>query len=322
MVRLSRSSLLVVAIASLGLSASAAADPRPKSTAEVKEADRLVEEGKKLGEDGNPEAALEKFREAERLTRRPVHLCNIGIAYETMKNLPLALLYLERCREKADSFPKWLAAKHGEVIAELARTHAPVEIRVKPSKAKIRVSALGSDEPITSGERIFLPRGTWQVVAKRKGYTPGEATIEVSNLAGQRLSLSLDREPGAVAAEPDDVETTDEIDGSGGGGGRAAGWVVLGTGLVSAGVGGYFHLRSLDARDKARDLPPGPEFERTHDKYERDGWIAVGAYGVGAVCVGVGMYLLLRRTSEADEDPAVAVAIANGDVMLSFSLRH
>ena len=156
MVRLIRSSWLPLAVLVLALTPRpAGADPRRddgdkrpegsrKSKAE-KKADRLLAEGKKLGEDGQPEKALAKFREAERAYSRPVHLCNIGIAYETMGNLPLALLYLERCREKAQSFPKWLAAKHGEVAAELARTHAPVEVRVRPRKAKISVSAFGDD---------------------------------------------------------------------------------------------------------------------------------------------------------------------------------
>src|SRR5688500_7802552 len=137
MERLIRRWLPLAALVLALTSRPASADPRPdgeknkKSKAE-KKADRLLAEGKKLGEDGQPEKALARFREAERAFSRPVHLCNIGIAYETMGNLPLSLLYLERCREKAQSFPKWLAAKHGEVAAELARTHAPVEFRVNP----------------------------------------------------------------------------------------------------------------------------------------------------------------------------------------------
>lgn len=309
----------------------ASADPRPsseksqsekgqsgkskKSKAE-KKADRLLAEGKKLGEDGEPEKALEKFREAERAFSRPVHLCNIGIAYETMGNLPLSLLYLERCREKAQSFPKWLAAKHGEVAAELARTHAPVEIIVNPRRAKVRVSAFGDDEPLVSGERVFLPRGEWTVVATRKGYQEREATVTVRNLAGQRLDVSLDRVPGAAG-------DGDEEGGGGGGSGRVAGGLLIGLGAVSIGGGAFFHYQSLNARDDARTLPPGPEFDERRAEYKRDGWIAVGAYAAGAVCVGVGTYLLLRRGGDPEEGSRVAVSIApGGDFMVSLSFAR
>lgn len=297
----------------------ASADPRPeskkakKSKAE-KKADRLLAEGKKLGEDGEPEKALEKFREAERAFSRPVHLCNIGIAYETMGNLPLSLLYLERCREKAQSFPKWLAAKHGEVAAELARTHAPVEIMVRPRRAKIRVSAFGDDEPLVSGERVFLPRGDWTVIATRKGYVEREATVTVKNLAGQRLDVSLDREAGYAG---------DRDDEGGGSSGRVAGGLLIGLGAVAIGGGAFFHYRSLNARDDARTLPPGPAFDEKRADYKRDGWIAVGAYATGAVCVGVGTYLLLRRGSDPDEDSRVALSIGpGGDFMVSLSFAR
>lgn len=305
----------------------AAADPRPdgekgqsgkgtKSKAE-KKADRLLAEGKRLGEDGEPEKALAKFREAERAFSRPVHLCNIGIAYETMGNLPLSLLYLERCREKAQSFPRWLAAKHGEVAAELARTHAPVEFRVSPRKAKVRVSAFGDDEPLQSGERVFLPRGEWTVVARRKGYVEREASVQVRNLAGQRLDLTLDREPGAAGDEEE------EVGGGGGGGARVAGGVLMGLGLVGIGTGAFFHYRSVNARDEARTLPPGPAFDEKRADYRRDGWIAVGAYATGAVCVGVGTYLLLRRGDASEEDARVAVSVgASGDFMVSLSFAR
>lgn len=307
----------------LALTAPATADPRsqgpkPKKSKDERRADLLVEQGKVLGEEGHPEQALEKFREAERVFPRAAHLCNIGIAYDTMGNLPLALLYLERCREKAQTFPKWLAAKHGEVIAELTRTHAPVEIRVRPRKAKIRVSALGSNEPVSDGERVFLARGEWTIVARRKGYQTREAVVSITNLAGQRIDLALEREPGGP--EETDVEAEED---SGGGGARAGGWILIAAGAAAAATGGLFHYRSNRARDEARDLPPGPDFDERDAAYRRDGWIAVGAYGTGAVCVGVGLYLLLRSNDGASEDdPAVALAVGGGDFMLSLSFAR
>ena len=97
----------------------------------------------------------------------------------------------------------------------------------------------------------------------------------------------------------------------------------MGIGIVSVGAGALFHYRSVNARDEARTLPPGPEFEERRADYRRDGWIAVGAYGAGAVCVGVGTYLLLRGGGTSEEDARVALSVgAGGDFMVSFSFAR
>jgi hypothetical protein len=298
-----RSLLLILAV--LAVPDAAAADPRA-------EADRLLAEGKALGEAGAPERALEKFRQAERRFPRPVHLCNIGIAYQGMGKLPLALLYLERCRDRARSFPTWLAAKHGEIAAELARTHAPVEIEVEPPAATIRVSALGDDEPLASGERVFLPRGSWQVEVVRSGYRRLHTDVQVSNLAGRRLRLEL--EPGPGAAPRDSPPE---------GAGRPVAWLVMGAGVALAGGGAVLHWRSIDARNDAMSLPPGMAFDERRADYRRFGWFAAGAYATGAACVGVGLFMLLRRGDAGTGDgPEVSLQYGGDDAVLSLSFSR
>lgn len=300
----------------LALSATAHADPRA-------EADRLLAEGKALGEAGRAADAIQKFREAERLLPRAVHRCNIGLAYVKLGKLPLALLYLERCRAGARSFPPWLAQRQGEVASQLAATHAPVEIRITPSEASISVSALDAGEPLRSGERVFLPQGEWRVAAQHDGYLPGETIVRVKNLAGQQVELVLEPHPAArveQSAAPEVRSLQHSAARPASTARRIAPWFALGAGVVSAGAGVLFHLRSLEARRDAVALHAGSEFDDRKADYRRNGWLAAGAYTMGAVGVGLGVYLLLRGRDY--NDAAVEVSLHGSGAMVSLSLAR
>ena len=112
------------------------------------------------------------------------------------------------------------------------------------------------------------------------------------------------------AAEKPAVEKPVEAE-AGGGGSNALGWILLGGGVVSAGAGVLFTLEAFNRQGIAQEADDSDECRAPGSLNEDCGDFSVVAqleiaywvaYGVGAVGIGSGLYLLL-----SDDDTATAV---------------
>ena len=64
-------------------------------------------------------------------------------------------------------------------------------------------------------------------------------------------------------------------------------------------------------------------FDERRADYRRFGWFAAGAYATGAACVGVGLFMLLRRgDAGAGDGPEVSLQYGGDDAVLSLSFSR
>ena len=69
-------------------------------------------------------------------------------------------------------------------------------------------------------------------------------------------------------------------------------WIALGTGIAVATAGGVFHTLALRSKDDANQhSPDSPEFDAALASFRTRRGVAIAAYGVGAIALGVGIYL-------------------------------
>lgn len=322
--------LLVVALAAVTLGAAPAERDRDR-------ADALVRDGAALGQRGEWEAAIARFREASALFPRALDHCNIGLAYVRWGKPAAGWLHLTRCEARAtDTLPRWVAVLREEALTGLADgDYAPVEIVAEPRLAEVRIDAF-PDEVLTTPVTVWLPFGEHAVTVTAPTFEPGEITVSVSGKAPLRRAITLTPTPAPTPDPPDDNATappvaTDPPDDnatpvpsstSGGGGpstlrppptGPPAGWYVSGAGILVAGVGGVLYAVAAGTREDAAALPPGDAFvdKRAAFRRERDASYVLFAVGGAAIATGLVMLAL-----PADDAPAVHVVPVSGGATL------
>jgi hypothetical protein len=94
-VSITRIPLLIAIVVALG--GTAVAQPAPPSPEDLEKAKAAYLEGRRLiDEDKNIEAGVAKFKESYRLSRNPLLLYNIGVAFDQLKQKTLALFYYKK----------------------------------------------------------------------------------------------------------------------------------------------------------------------------------------------------------------------------------
>jgi hypothetical protein len=273
---------------------------------------RANEEGMALAKTNQLEAAIARFKDAEKLVPRFEHHCNAGRAYALRKRWPQAWLFLDDCRVRGGrNVGPWVAALLTQVEGELRQAdHRPV---VLMSEGLVTVSfpSLAADERWrVSGKRtVWLPRTRFDLSLATEmttwaGVVPPKADEFVVNPPPAPIADSQPRdppprpatsEPPVLTPTPDPVAqpavvTTAPLPAVE----SSRPWVgplVLGAvaaaSLISS---GFVYGVARQSLDEANALGPGPGFDAVNSRYERERGAFYSLLGAGGV-LGVAAFI-------------------------------
>jgi hypothetical protein len=156
---------------------------------------------------GDYAGAVHLFKQASGLDARPEYACNVGIAYYKARDLPRAHYFLDGCLAIGGELPPDFLASVRRVFATVeerlrAGDFAPVEIRVSPPQARVIVSSFASDEPITSGRRIYLRVGQHLLLATALRHETRQIAIDLFNTDPRYIEMVLEPFPVEAPAAP------------------------------------------------------------------------------------------------------------------------
>ena len=297
----------------------------------------LASEAEELGRDKRYDAALQRYKEAARLDPdTAAYLCNIGMAYYALANYPRAHLYLSRCHRAHGSWPDNVLEVFRYVESVLQQQdYTPVTIQGTPVGAEVEVSFYRDEGPSAAPITVYLPFARYEVSVRAEGHVPTTLEINAVNRNPQAHSFSLapvsvaaggaeDAGPATGAGEdtaPGGANWGGEV--SGGprddGGASVVPWIVIGSGAAAAAVGGGFFMSALsihsDLEEPLPDERDRPELEqRMQDRQN----VARVLAGVGAVTVGVGVFLLVRDRRERRSSSVTVSGGPTGDGGMVF----
>jgi hypothetical protein len=149
---------------------------------------------------GDYAGAVHLFKQANVLDARPEYACNVGIAYYKARDLPRAHYFLDGCLATGGDLPPDFLASVRRVFTTVeerlrAGDFAPVEIRVSPPQARVIVSSFASDEPITSGRRIYLRVGQHLLLATANRHETRQIAIDLFNTDPRYVEMVLEPFP-------------------------------------------------------------------------------------------------------------------------------
>jgi hypothetical protein len=292
--------------------------PQAASASDRAAAEALWNEGRKLRSEGKIKEACPKFVESYRLDPGLGTLLNMASCHELEGRIATAWgEYRDAAQqaERANDKRKKFAADHAAALE--SRLPHLVIIAVDPvpgltvtrDGVTLGLASLGSPLPVDPGAH--------QISAKAPGYEPFSAQVEVET--GKKLEVkipaltALPPEPDAPVTPGLPVEPPkDRADGSV----RVAGFVVGGVGVAAVAVGAVFGVLSGNQADIAEEncgeekkctTPEGIDAVSKGTNYA---WVSNIGFGVGAVGVILGTYLII--TGGADPEPDAPAAEAAG----------
>jgi hypothetical protein len=283
------------------------------------------EEGLALYEQGNWSAALEHFREAERLYHSPVFALYVA---RTLRNsgrlLEARAAFRELVAERLEaSAPElWRQAQEdGETELAAVEANIPTVVVVVDGGSQATEITV-DDRPAAAGLRVELDPGPHRVVARDRGRVAVRGFTLAAGAREQSIRVAF---PAPSAHLPPAALTPPPR----GSGPYLPGLVVTGVGgavLVAGGVVGLLALKekndTLDGlpascRDKRCPLSEKDEIQPNVDKARHLGTAADVLLVSGAVvtAVGVGMIVLVPS---GDSSVAVLASPRGGAVRLAF----
>ncbi len=293
------------------------AAPSPEAAA-----DALVAEGAALGEQGRWAEAVAKFQAAEARFPRAIHHCNIGLAWSLAERWVAARLALIRCRQRAISeLPAWVDVRTKEVDERLQTgDFVPVALVATPEDAVVRVDGLPK-EVFRVPSTVWVGFGQHRFVISAPGHRTEERTLVLKTRTPVRLAVELSLEPPVpppiapepapepevTAAPPPTEVVTLEASSDTDGGPSIAGVVTVSTGAVALVAGVALHAAASSTRSRANGLTLSEGFTDTKSSFETERAAAAACYGIAAVGLGLGLYLLLAGDDEPTEGPTVSL---------------
>ena len=196
-----RFSLVVLALLAAGRVA--AADPSPAapaadSAAVAPKGDALTRAraAEARARAGDYAAAIVLFKQAYAIDGRAEYACNVGVAYYKARDLPRAQLFLDACLLSGADLPQNFVASVWRVLETVEGRlrqgdYAPIDLRVAPADAEVRVSVFADDEPLIGSRRIWLPVGSHTITARATGHVGRQFTVEVGSRQPQRIDVVL-----------------------------------------------------------------------------------------------------------------------------------
>ena len=312
-----RSDRLALALLCGALVVSVAAPSRADGQAENTAAARsLGIQGVQLADAGKCPEAIEKLQRAETLHHAPTILgrlgecqVNVGLIVEGTENLNSVVR--EQLAPNAPKVFHDAQDRAQKVLTTATAKIAHLTVNVAPPDAKATVSVNNQAIPsaLIGAERPTNP-GTVQVNATADGFKPAAQTVILSEGGNQEITLTLERDPNAVAAvaptpggaaplapvAPPDAGPKKS---------KTAAYVALGVGGAGILVGAVTGALALS---KASDCPNKtcPTQSDLNGARSMAGISTVG-FGIGIVGIALGTVLLLTGNN-GESAPAQATA--------------
>jgi hypothetical protein len=220
-----------------------------------------MENGVKLFEDRNYDAARAEFRAAYEARPRANPLINIALAYKAEFNYPKAIEALETALAKhRDTMGAGdIKAAEGE-LKDMRALLARVKLVVSPANAKVTID--GEALPTAALEQpIPLGPGTHRIAASAEGFATIEKRFTVASGESTEITLELVPDRGTILIEAPDPRMTISVDQHVVGTGAWTGLLAPGSHLVQiAGPGGQpFTADILVVAGKPLTVRPGTD---------------------------------------------------------------
>jgi hypothetical protein len=275
-------------------------------------ADRLLAEGESLAKSGDYTQALARFRDARAHAPTALADCFIGLAHARLDRWSEAHLVYERSQQRgATVLPSW-CQRGGKLDLEITAklrsgSFAAVEIQVEPMGARVRVEGLEEAQELVAPVTVWLALGTHAVTVEKSGYHPKERRVVLGSVSPRLVQVVLRRSEAPPASLPSERGAKGDLPTS-----PAPlvaplqattrrgpwPWVVASLSAAGLAVGIVFHIRAVEARAAAAELPAGAAFDEQLGTFERERVLALGGYAVSAVSAGFCAYLFSRPSEE------------------------
>jgi hypothetical protein len=309
--------LLGLGIAYFGVSLAAVADAEPTS-ADKSLATQLFKEGRTLVDQGKYTEGCRKLEESQRLDPGGGTLLNLALCHEKEGRTATAWAEFTEALgiARKDDRPQRaeIAQQHIEALEPtLSRLVVQVppasdlaDLEIKRDGTAIRRAAWGTAMPIDPGDHIIEAFALGKIPWKQTVTVGGKAetkTITVPVLETAPVVHTPVVSTSTTAQTPVSfVEVKKPV--------SPAVWVAYGIGAVGVGVGSYFGLRALGDQRTADDNCPQDRCSREGSSANADAIQAANlstvGFGVGALGIGLGTFLLLTRGTTTVPSTATA----------------
>jgi hypothetical protein len=249
------------------------------TTARADGVDDLVAKGQELARQSQWTLAIAAFKQADAQRPRALHACMIGLAYTRRELWPQAELFFAKCRARAtagDREPEWMPEAERQLASKLiAANVAPVAIAVDPANARITVSSFEPDETFSPGT-IHLAPGRHVLEISAPGHEPQTRELVVVGAQPQAIAVRLT----PLIWRPS----------------RGLVWTTLGLGVAFAAAGTAFDIAEVQPLRK--ELGNSQLAYAAHAAaFDRWRVVTVGAWAAGALALGTGTWLAIRRST-------------------------
>jgi hypothetical protein len=315
-----------------------------------KEAQALMREAKALMARRQYAAACPKIAESQRLAPSPKSLLELAICHEKEGKTATAYAEFRTVVQQAEwEGPKQAAKTAKEHIAELETKVSHITIKVPTSSETDGLEVTMDGLPVTRGA-WGLPQavdpGRHEVSASGPGRERWSTTIRIMGdseqqsvqvpppLSAARAAVAPETvaQKEARAEDPDyemkhaaseDKETPKASK-------PIAGYLLVGAGLVSIGIGSFFGVRAIQYRHDSNDACANgcsQEGVDLNNQAKSAAWISNIGLGVGLVGVGIGSYVVLTSgPSDTDKpketaDRSIRVVPDVGSTYASVTVR-
>jgi hypothetical protein len=309
-------------------------------------AESLFQEGKRLMDAGQLDAACPKLAESHRLAPAGGTAIAVGMCFEKAgKSASAWAAFTDALsianRDKRTDRATFATARLGELDLQLARVAVTVPIKVR-TLPNVTITLDG--RPLNKAAwdtRTPIDPGTHQLTASADGHRTAEAPFSIK--AGETLAVETPipiPDPEKAHAKPattsapaavtstspapppppaSSPSSTDVLHPT-----RGVGLVVAGVGVVALAVGGAFGLSALDKTKEANDRCPTSRCGDAgavdlNDKAGTHATLATALVPVGAVALAVGTFLTLRSTPAVVSTTAARPTKARNITQLSPS---
>lgn len=273
-------------------------------------AQSLFEEGRRLMNEGDYEAACEKLEESQRLDPSGGTVLNLALCREQEGKLATASRLFKQALSAAQRDERPDRAQAAESHLAAIESKVPwIKLKVLGARPdqEVLVDGVVVREPAW-GTKMSLDPGKHEVRARAPGMRHWSQTLDLSASVGVSVTVPALRPAEQPAASGE--QQPGEPEHSAASGSKTLGWVLGGVGLGAIGVGSVFGVQALSKQTKSEDECPthatcSAQGEEYGKQANTAAWVANISIGAGLVAVGVGAYLLL---TSSDAPPKAARA--------------
>jgi hypothetical protein len=275
-----------------------------------KKAVQAYKAGQKQFKTGDYAAALPHYREADDAYPGAAPKHKIAVCLDKLGRIEEAVAAYEGfiAFNPGEKYADRITSSQARIDELRAQLPATVMLEIEPPGVAASVTL---DGQAAAGTELQMTAGDHEIVVSAPDHESYTEKVTVSGGEKRTLSVMLKPTGGAVAPPPDVGGGEEDTGDDAGGGLKIAGYVLLGAGVVSAGVATVFGVQALGAANDFDDTPTNALADRAEDK----GLVADILYGVGgAAVIGGAVLLYLGYSADGGED-----STATGPVFMPYA---